>query len=119
MNHSTSNLLQALDTLGVQSVRFRLLSDRSTRRHTTPVAFSPDWGPRGKSLAVFSLDALFAAYALRPRKGEYTLHVGDGHLSFEPVSPLPPLLNLARSPKRTARHRTRKSFSGSPHKLAA
>lgn len=83
MNTSASTLLRALATVGVRSVRFRVLSQHDAHKHTTPIALL-DEDEGGHRMPRFSIPDLFNAYALTPRKGYYTLEVDHGQLSFTP-----------------------------------
>jgi hypothetical protein len=83
MNTSATTLLRALATVGVRSVRFRVLS-HDAHKHTTPVAVLDDEAGSGHRMPRFSVPDLFSAYSLTPRKGYYTLEVDHGQLSFIP-----------------------------------
>lgn len=86
MNTTASSLLRALATVGVRSVRFRVLSQYDANKHTTPIAMLDEDDGTGHRMPRFSIPDLFNAYALMPRKGYYTLEVDQGQLSFEPTS---------------------------------
>lgn len=88
MNTTASTLLRALATVGVRSVRFRVLSQFNAHKHTTPIALLDEEqdGP-GHRMPRFSIPDLFNAYALTPRKGCYTLEVDQGQLCFVPPAP--------------------------------
>lgn len=64
MNTAAANLLRSLDTLGVQSVRFRVLNLGRQLRHTTPVAVADGLPRAGKPFFTLSVPDFFAAYAL-------------------------------------------------------
>jgi hypothetical protein len=86
MNSAASTLLQTLSMVGVRSVRFRMLSQRDCTKHTTPVAlWDKETGEH--RLPRFSVESLFEAYALTPKRGLYTLEVEGGSLSFTPPRP--------------------------------
>jgi hypothetical protein len=84
MNTSATTLLRALSTVGVRSIRFRLLSQNDVSKHTTPVAVLDEAEGPGQRMPRFSVAELFSAYSLVPRKGEYTLEVEHGQLSYTP-----------------------------------
>jgi hypothetical protein len=88
MNSSASTLLHSLSTVGVRSVRFRILSQNDITKHTTPVAVLDEEGADGPGhrMPRFSILELFNAYSLTPRKGDYTLEVDHGQLSFTPLT---------------------------------
>lgn len=85
MNTTASTLLRALATVGVRSVRFRVLSQYNPNKHTTPIAVLDEDDGTGHRMPRFSIPDLFNAYALMPRKGYYTLEVDQGQLSYEPT----------------------------------
>lgn len=123
MNTAASTLLRSLETLGVLSVRFRVLGLGRQMRHTVPVAISEDQQTSNERLNSLSISDLFNAYALRPRKGDYVLNVEGGQLAYiPPMAPVPSneiaTLKKHRSKSKAARGR-RRSFASSPHKLAA
>jgi hypothetical protein len=85
MNTSAAKLLTALSTLGVRTISFRVLSQGDARHHTTPLAtLEEEDDGSGHRLARFSVPELFDVYSLPPRKGNYTLDVDHGLLSFDP-----------------------------------
>src|ERR1051326_563020 len=85
MNTAPSSLLRSLDSLGVQSIRFRVLSSGLHLRHTVPVAHTAE-EEKDKRLSDLSVAGLFSAYSLTPRRGEYELDVENGSLAFIPTS---------------------------------
>jgi hypothetical protein len=87
MNLSASTLLHTLSTVGIRSIRFRILSQNDPSKHTTPVATLDEDNEDTGSHRVprFSIPELFSAYSLTPRKGEYTLEVGHGQLCYIPA----------------------------------
>lgn len=87
MNTPASTLLRALSTVGVRSLRFRLLSQNDVSKHTTPIAMLDEMEGPGQRMPRFSIAALFSAYSLAPRKGYYTLEVDHGQLSYTPPKP--------------------------------
>ena len=82
MNTAASSLLQSLENLGVQSIRFRVVSLGNNFRHTVPVAHSEE--NKDKRFSDLSVHGLFSAYSLVPRRGEYELDVVNGTLAFIP-----------------------------------
>src|ERR1044071_5788847 len=103
MNTAASSLLHSLDTLGVQSIRFRVLSLGNNLRHTVPIAHSED--ATDKRFSDLSVSGLFSAYSLAPRRGDYVLDVANGSLSFmaipaaQPAAPTRLTLVKKRRPK--------------------
>lgn len=89
MNTSATTLLRSLATVGVRSIRFRVLSQNDAHKHTTPVATLDDDPNAGHRMPRFSIPELFSAYSLTPRKGYYTLEVDHGQLSFIPPKAQP------------------------------
>ena len=119
MNTAAAQLLQSLDTLGVQRVRFRILSLGRHLRHTIPVGLSDELPRAGKPLPSLSVPDLFAAYSLPPHKGEYVLDVDDGRLALTPAVPrtVAKFKGRAKSPSSGRNRRTR--LAAAHHKLAA
>ncbi|HEX2853163.1 MAG TPA: hypothetical protein VHO24_07995 [Opitutaceae bacterium] len=112
MNTTASTLLRALATVGVRSVRFRVLSQYNATKHTTPIAMLDEDEGTGHRMPRFSIPDLFNAYALMPRKGYYTLEVDQGQLSYEPPAVHAAAADNSESPKKrwkpkVARRRTR------------
>ena len=124
MNTIAATILHSLDTLGIQSLRFRILKLTGGLRHTTPVA---DTSRRsGQRVPAFSISDLFSAYALVPRTGEYVLNVEDGLLAFlpatarklaKPIETRAKTLKFTRARQKSGRHHARHLHAG--HRLAA
>lgn len=116
MNTLAASILHSLDAQGVQSLRFRILKLAGGLRHSTPVA-DLETGRRCRNLlSGFSVTALFDAYSLAPRKGEYVLNVAEGMLAFvpesvrviaKPVEVRAKTVKFSRAKTKTARRHTR------------
>jgi len=127
MNSSAAQLLRTLDTLGVQSLRFSILSNRKHLRHTAPVALSATSDQPAATASALSVPQLFAAYGLTPRKGDYVLNVEDGCLAY--LSPAAAQSAKTAQPRAASFKRARKKLKAaarrravatrSPSKLAA
>jgi len=127
MNSSAAQLLRTLDTLGVQSLRFSILSNGKHLRHSAPVALSTTSDQSASTASALSVVQLFAAYGLTPRKGDYVLNVEDGCLAY--LSPAEAQATKTVRPRAASFKRARKKLKAaarrravatrSPSKLAA
>ena len=122
MNQAAAHLLNSLAGLGVESVRFRILGQGRTLRHTAPVAV-PTRSAKPMQISVIDL---FGAYAITPRQGIYELNVANGNLAFTPPTLRTNLqrwgLGLLKKPSRkskSAKRGTRSAFAAPHHEIAA
>src|SRR5258708_39760055 len=113
MSPHSATLLRALATLHVAEVRFNITRDGDALHHSIPRAGLNDHRTSAQPFSALSVEDLFEAYALTPRKGTYPLRVADGQLAYEPLAQRKP----ARSATKIARHRG--AFARSQEKLAA
>ncbi len=86
MNPHSATLLRALATLRVAEIRFNITRDGDSLHHSMPRARIDGVRAAAQPFAVLSVEDLFEAYALTPRKGTYTLRVADGQLAYEPLA---------------------------------
>ncbi len=115
MNPHSATLLRALATLRVTEIRFTITRDGDTEHHSIPRARTDDIRVAAQPFSILSLEDLFEAYAVTPRKGTYTLRVIDGRLDYEPMPPR----KLARRATALGRSRPNPAFASRPDKVAA
>jgi len=116
MNPHSSTLLRALATLRVAEIRFNITRDGDAQHHSIPRARSDGARAMAQSFSLLSIEDLFEAYALTPRRGTYTLRVADGQLAYEPPAQRP-APKVARPVTKIVRHRG--TFTRRHEKLAA
>jgi hypothetical protein len=116
MNPHSATLLRALATLRVSEIRFNITRDGDALHHTTPRALTEGSRAAPQPFPTLSVEDLFEAYALTPRKGAYTLCVADGQLAYEPLAPRKAVKTPAATTK-IVRHRH--VFARRHEKLAA
>jgi hypothetical protein len=117
MNPHSATLLRALATLRVSEIRFNITRDGDALHHSTPRALTDNVRASAQPFAVLSVEDLFEAYALTPRKGTYTLRVSDGQLAYEPLAPRKVAKTARRPITKIVRHRG--AFARRQEKLAA
>jgi hypothetical protein len=116
MNPHSSTLLRALATLRVTEIRFNITRDGESSHHSIPRARMDGERSADRPFPVLSVGDLFAAYALKPHRGTYTLRVADGQLAYEPPAQRK-TAKVTRAPVKVARHRG--AFARRQEKLAA
>src|SRR3954465_9701177 len=116
MNPPASTLLRALATLHVTEIRFEIRRDGDAHRHSIPQARIDGSRSVVQPFSVLSVDDLFTAYSLTPRRGIYTLRVADGQLAYETLA-LRKTAKATRASAKVVRHRG--AFARRHEKLAA
>jgi hypothetical protein len=116
MNPHSATLLRALATLRVTEIRFTITRDGDALHHSTPRALTEGSRAAAQPFPTLSVEDLFEAYALTPRKGTYTLCVADGQLAYEPLAPRKSVKTPV-APAKIVRHRH--AFVRRHEKLAA
>ena len=116
MNPHSATLLRALATFRVTEIRFSITRDGDALHHSVPRARIDDVRPAEQPFPALSVEDLFEAYALTPRKGVYTLRVADGQLAYETL-PARKAVKASRPAAKVARHRG--AFARRHEKLAA
>jgi hypothetical protein len=116
MNPHSATLLRALATLRVAEIRFNITRDGDSQHHSIPRARIDGSRGMAQPFSVLSVEDLFEAYALTPRRGTYTLRVADGQLAYEPLEQRKPA-KVMPAPTKVVRHRG--AFARRHEKLAA